>query len=82
MPYTFSGVGKSNTADVLQRVIAVLEVKHEMEFIDLMNQFYQDVDKFALEKILETLISMGYVTIDFSNNKKTIRFTSRRNMDS
>jgi len=53
-----------------------------MEFIDLMNQFYQDVDKFALEKILETLISMGYVTIDFSNNKKTIRFTSRRNMDS
>jgi len=82
MPYTFSGVGKSNTADVMQRVIAVLEIKKEMEFLDLMNQFYQDVDKFALEKILETLISMGYVTMDFSNNKKMIRFTSRRNMDS
>lgn len=80
MPYTFSGVGKSNNADIMQRVIAVLETKVEIEFIELMTQFYQDVDKFALEKILETLVSMGYVSIDFKNNKKMITFTSRRSV--
>jgi hypothetical protein len=54
-----------------------------MPFQDLITQFYQDVDKFTLEKLLETLISMGYVTIDFSSGRKVVVFTeTRTNYDS
>lgn len=83
MQYTFSGVGKSDTADIMERVIAVLKTNREMPFQDLITQFYQDVDKFTLEKLLETLISMGYVTIDFSSGRKVVVFTeTRTNYDS
>ena len=83
MQYTFSGVGKSDTADIMERVIAVLKTNREMPFQDLITQFYQDVDKFTLEKLLETLISMGYVTVDFSSGRKVVVFTeTRTNYDS
>lgn len=77
MPYTFSGVGKSSTADVMQRVSAYISVKGAVDFADLMTQFYQDVDKFVLEKMIQTLESMNYVTTRYDGNKKIIVATDK-----
>lgn len=74
MPYTFSGVGKSNTADVMQRVIAVLRIKKIITMQSLMVQFYQDVDKFMLEKIVETLYTMKYIDIQYEGKEKVIKY--------
>ena len=83
MRYTFSGVGKSDTADIMERVIAVLKSSKQILFQDLIAQFYQDVDKFTLEKLLETLESMGCVRFDFSTGRKVVVFTeTRTNFDS
>jgi hypothetical protein len=81
MPYTFSGVGKSNTADIMQRVSSIIAVKGEVLFEELMIQFYQDVDKFVLEKMLETLCSMKYIEIDLSGGKKIIKATNKLTMN-
>ena len=77
MPYTFSGVGKSDSADVIQRVMAVLAANNEMEFSDLMRMFYQDVDKLSLEKIVEMMISMDYATVDLSGGKRLIKYSDK-----
>ena len=74
MPYTFSGVGKSNTADVMQRVIAVLRIKKIMTMQSLMTQFYQDIDKFMLEKLVETLYTMKYIDIQYEGKEKIIKY--------
>lgn len=78
MRYTFSGVGKSNTAEVMQRVMATLAAKNRVEFGDLLQLFYQDVDKFMLEKMIDALISMGIVELDMSGGKKVIVYTNKK----
>lgn len=77
MPYTFSGVGKSNNADVIQRVSSVIAVQGQIEFPELMRLFYQDVDKLMLEKIIETLVSMGFAAVDFSGGKRLITYADK-----
>ncbi|OQB09997.1 MAG: hypothetical protein BWY21_00561 [Parcubacteria group bacterium ADurb.Bin216] len=79
MPYTFSGVGKSSTADVMQRVLTILAVNKKVEFAYLMSQFYQDVDKLTLEKMLETLLSMGCIEVDYSEGRRMIIYKGIRN---
>ncbi len=72
MPYTFSGVGRSNTADIMQRVSATIAARGAIEFGDLLKLFIQDVDKWGLEKMLEAAFSMGIARPDYSDGKKTI----------
>jgi hypothetical protein len=72
MPYTFSGVGKSNTADIMQRVMATLAATGSIEFGALLSRFYQDLDKITLEGMIESLISMQVVTLDLSSGKREI----------
>jgi hypothetical protein len=73
MPLTFAGVGKSNTADVMQRVIAVVSASGTIEFSELLRRFYQDIDKFILEKMVDTLRSMGKVEVVREGDKTIIK---------
>jgi hypothetical protein len=77
MPYTFSGVGKSTTADVMQRIMATIKVKKIVDFETLMSMFYQDIDKFILEKLLETLVSMKFVEVNFEGKVKIIKYIGK-----
>lgn len=74
MPYTFSGVGKSSSADVLQRVMGTMSVVQEIDFGDLMSRFYQDMDKIGMEKIVECLKSMGVVETEVTANRRIIKY--------
>jgi len=59
MPRTFSGVGKSNTADLVHRLIALLTYKESISYKELMTRFYQDMDSHTLEEVVGTLSTMG-----------------------
>lgn len=80
MQYTFSGVGKSNVADVVHRVMVEVGVRKECTFGILMEQFIRDVDKLTLEKILQSLQAMGFIKIDFKNGEKIITCTREAKM--
>jgi len=73
MPLTFAGVGKSNTADVMQRVIAVISAAGTIEFGELLRRFYQDIDKFVLEKMVDSLRTMGKVDVVREGDKNIIK---------
>jgi hypothetical protein len=78
MPYTFSGVGKAITSDIMERVIASLSVAKEMDFGDLLRRFYQDVDKIVLEKMIESLVAMGTVQVEYEGKRKIIRYMDKK----
>ena len=80
MHYTFSGVGKSENADMMQRVMMSVAVSKEIEFGALLQRFYQDVDKTLLEKMVEALVSMGVVEVDYSGGSKLIRYTDKKGL--
>jgi len=61
MRFTFSGVGRSGTANTLSQIMAEISLKKEVTFSYLLSQFYNDVDKWALEKIVETMNAMNFI---------------------
>jgi len=65
MPFTFSGMGKFRDSDVMQRVMAVISVNKQMAYSELQRRFYQDVDKSAMDKIIETMKVMGFIDIEY-----------------
>ena len=72
MPYTFSGVGKSQTADVVNRVMTEIALQRECTFAHIMGRFYHDVDKFALQKIIESLEAMHYISTGYKDSEQII----------
>ena len=63
MTFAFSGVGKGANIDVMSQVMTELAASKKATFAQLMSRFYYDVDKFTLNRLLETLQSMNYITI-------------------
>lgn len=61
MTETFSGVGKSNQADVLTRVMSEVALRKKMLLSDLQKMFYFDADKRTMDSIIETLKSMKFL---------------------
>lgn len=61
MPYTFSGLGKSGTADITSRVMAEVSIKGRTTFSELLSKFHYDADKWAMDKIIQTLVAMKFV---------------------
>ena len=77
MPYTFSGVGKSVTADSMARVMKIVAVSKEIDFSELHRRTFQDIDKFTLEKLIESLISMDYVEVKYIGQVKMIIYKGK-----
>jgi len=59
MQYTFSGLGKSNISSTISQVLIELEMTEEITFEELLSKFYGDVDKFGMDRVIETLKAMG-----------------------
>lgn len=68
MGMTFKGMSAENMRaqmiGTLKQVACALYTHKEtgLSFSQLMQMFYQDIDKWGLERIMETLVSMGAVT--------------------
>jgi len=75
MRYTFSGVGKSSLANTLSQVMAEISAKKEIRYDELLSRFYNDVDKWGMDKIIETMSAMNYIDdIPVAPGGRTIRF--------
>ena len=77
MPFAFSGVGKGANSDTMSQVMSELAVCGEVSFGDLLRKFYYDIDKWTLDKMLETLVAMGAVRIQRKGNQQMVCFIGR-----
>ena len=75
MRYTFSGVGKSSLANTLSQVMAEISTKKEIRYDELLSRFYNDVDKWGMDKVIETMSAMNFIDdIPIAPGGRTIRF--------
>lgn len=82
MPKVFYGVGKSQHAEVLSKVMSTIGMAKEISKTELMNLFYHDADAREMEAILETLESMKFITrTKLKNKKDTIIKYCRKRVD-
>ena len=77
MPYTFSGVGKMETADVMARVMATIASQGQMTFSSLLEIYYYDADQDTLQKILATLSAMKYCTLKYNSKECIITYNKK-----
>ena len=61
MTNTFSGVGKLENADITTKIMTDVGLAKEMMFSELLSRYKTDVDKWGLEKILDTLVAMKFL---------------------
>jgi hypothetical protein len=80
MPYTFSGVGSSKTSDIMHRVMVSLFYTKVTTFSKLLSIFYQDIDKWGLEKLLESMETMGYVSIEHTGIDRIIKYKDEQKL--
>lgn len=63
MPRVFTGVGKSQTAETLPRVIAFIHRRKETTLEDLLKTFYYDADELEMRRIIRTLELSGGIEV-------------------
>jgi len=61
MIHTFSGVGRLDTSDIMQRIMSWLAYGGDVSFGTLLSAFYQDVTKKELTDIVEALQTMDFI---------------------
>ena len=74
MPMVFSGLGKSDIADLVPRVIGWLSVKKETTMAELMREFYYDADVNTMERVLKSLETQEKLKRVVSDRGVKIRF--------
>jgi len=74
MTKTFSGVGQLSNASVMEKIMVEVGLRKTILFSKLLELFTGDVDKWGLEKILETLTAMKFVkTIALPNDTEIVK---------
>lgn len=79
MSLTFSGVGKSETSDVLSRVMAFIVSETETTFKELLRSFYYDAEEDTLTKIVSTLSAMGFCIL--KRSERGVIITHNKNYE-
>jgi len=74
MPKTFSGMGKSQHAEVLSKVMNEIGMAGEISIRDLQRKFYHDADARVMDLIIQTLESMGFVNRIERGNETILRY--------
>ena len=64
MPFTFSGMGRSNASDVVASIMSEIASRGEagIPLKELMQLYYRDADGVLMDKILSQLTAMGFAT--------------------
>ena len=71
MANTFSGVGRSDLAEVTNRVMKTIAEYKEINMSELLRLYYTDADKETMLKIIATLTAMHYC--DFAQTATDVR---------
>lgn len=78
MPQTFSGVGKYNQSEMLERIMAHMVVHKETTAGELLYSFRADVSKMDLDTIIMSLEKMGLVSV--THTGMTVRVAATRRL--
>jgi hypothetical protein len=81
MHLAFSGVGKSRVSDILVAVWQYVGMNREVKMSRLMKQFYYDVDKDEMNKILRTLESMNIVSLGYKGSDTVVKYTGTKDKE-
>jgi len=82
MHLAFSGVGRYKMADVLMNIWTFIAMRKEVDDRQIMKQFYYDVDKDEMHKMLRTLQTMGVISIGSSGDRMLIRYVGSKDKES
>jgi len=81
MPLTFSGVGKSTMASTLASVMSEIAMRKKMTFEELMSIFYFDADKWTMDKIVQTMEAMKFVSVGHEGTEQVITYREQKGGD-
>ena len=74
MPLAFSGVGKSPVADTISSIMAVVANRGTVTLSELMNMYYYDVDRWMMDKIVNTLHTMDFVSMSHKGDETVLTY--------
>lgn len=74
MQGVFAGVGKSKTADMVEKVMQYVGIEGEVTMSDLMKHFYYDADITTMRTVLSTLESMKVLNVVQKGKDQVIRY--------
>ena len=74
MGRVFSGFGQARMSAVTHEIGKYIRLRREVPFSTLMRKFHHDVDKWNMEKILETMESAKYVQIVHHEGDRIIKY--------
>lgn len=73
MPYTFSGVGRNEMADIIDRIIRYLTQKPgRVSKRELVRHFYHDASISTIDEVLRTLHTMGHAELVYEGSETYI----------
>jgi len=79
MPSTFSGMGKLPYADVLEKVMTEVGLRGEVPLDELIWMHRNDVDKWTMERIIDTLRSSNWIrTTNKVGVGTTVHYTKKQ----
>jgi len=74
MPYTFSGLGRSSTSEVLNRALTIIAARKKVSLANLQAMFYNDADAKTLDNIIQTMINMEFVVPLFEGKERFLAY--------
>jgi hypothetical protein len=82
MTRTFSGVGKSESADVITRVMSEVALRKRITLAQLLELFYFDADKRVMTGIIDTLEGMNFIKKIHKANDLVIEYVEKEEVES
>ncbi len=78
MSNTFSGIGKSDTAETTSSVIHLLARRKKITMSELQKAFWNDADMLTLEKIVQTCERMKVCRREFKGSETIIHYVEEK----
>ena len=81
MSNTFSGIGKSDTAETTSRVMHLLAQRRQITMSELQKMFWNDADMLTLERIVQTCERAKICRREFKGNETIIHYVEEKKDD-
>lgn len=79
MNMAFSGIGKSDTAEIMDKIMRVIGQRRSIKLSELQKMFWSDADKLTLDKAIQTIEQMKFCKRVYTGNDTTIVYTEEDN---
>ncbi len=81
MSNTFSGIGKSDTAETTSRVMHLLARRKKITLSELQKMFWNDADMLTLERIIQTCERAKICRREFKGSETIIYYVEEKKDD-